>query len=485
MMERRTNVQPTITGQGPMGQQNKKAMCNKSNTFCKMLQILRMFISGGDYTRITTELKQPFPCVETKMKFLLGRVNEIDPSLAARCLSKLKSKCGMQSCRKRPRQQEQQQQQQLEQQPEQQPAVASPTTDVEFSQGPSKRQACAGESVIASPQATTITTTASPDTTAEDAFTRLLCAIRKNNTDLITSVLNHSVTGDNAQQKKLTERTDVQGNTALQVAVEEGDASIVKQLLDSGLFDVNALGARADRRTPLMLASRAGHVQTCKVLLEYGDGVTVDTLDAYKCSALHLAIRYQHHAVLPLLLDNTSMLETSVPDINRLTPLMVAAIADNVTALNVLLERGASQSARTGAGYTSFMLAAKAGSLDTMSRLFDEKTSLKEVCGQGYTALHLAARNGHSQVALKLIEFGFAVDVKTSKVETGVCMLRTPLMMACELGRTETALVLVSMGADVDAEDAKQMTPGKFAAANGHMRTLKALELTAQDSAWV
>lgn len=127
---------------------------------------------------------------------------------------------------------------------------------------------------------------------------------------------------------------------ALHRAADTGQAELVALLLEAGASVDARTRFRTPmhaRRTPLMLASAAGHEAVVRLLLERGADASL--LDADHRSALSLAARAGHLAVVRRLIEAGAPLDP-VDDQQR-TPLHAAIAAGHPEAAMALIDAGA------------------------------------------------------------------------------------------------------------------------------------------------
>jgi ankyrin repeat protein len=162
--------------------------------------------------------------------------------------------------------------------------------------------------------------------------------------------------------------------TALELAIEDGDAQLVKVLLDDGA-DVNAIKPRAwtaleqalqnDREEIALLllqagadvdaigahgwralhvAARKGNANTVKLCVDHG--ADINAITDRRQTALHLACYSGDEAPIRLLIDKGSDIEA--PDVRLARPIHIAASNGHESALRLLFEKGVSLEARAG-----------------------------------------------------------------------------------------------------------------------------------------
>jgi ankyrin repeat domain-containing protein 50 len=118
--------------------------------------------------------------------------------------------------------------------------------------------------------------------------------------------------------------------------ISEQELVIYNLLLETGKVDADSKDG-ADSRTPLSWAARYGHEAVVKLLLE--KGTELETKDNYGRTPLSWAAVNGHEAVLKLLLEKGAELETK--DNYGRTPLSWAAVNGHEAVVKLLLEKGA------------------------------------------------------------------------------------------------------------------------------------------------
>lgn len=140
-------------------------------------------------------------------------------------------------------------------------------------------------------------------------------------------------------------------------------------------------------------------------------------------------------------------------DIDKYTPLHVAAEKNDVDFINFLVSKGANVNvASTGAGWTPFESAIMKNSVDAMKALVKHGVRIQPVGKRFNRFLHLAVLS-NAPAALKfLLESGLPVDVKDGSGST-------PLHKAAFSGDTELIQILLKHGADISATNSHGETP--------------------------
>lgn len=136
------------------------------------------------------------------------------------------------------------------------------------------------------------------------------------------------------------------GSTALYSAVELGNESLVRQLVESGA-DVNKVSGRK-KEVPLRKAIASG----CRPLIEFliSSGADVDARDADRVSLLHVAVEQGDKATMLLLLRKGACVDAR--DKAKLTPLHYAARKGRKSLVELLVSNGARVTARGYRGST-------------------------------------------------------------------------------------------------------------------------------------
>jgi ankyrin repeat protein len=202
--------------------------------------------------------------------------------------------------------------------------------------------------------------------------------------------------------------------TPLHYAAFYGLLDVVKLLVIERPQDVNALGFDYDG-TPLFGASRNGHLEVARVLLE--NGADVKARDNKHRAPLHWASKRGRVEVVRILLEHGA--DAKVQDDRGRSPLHRASQHGHVEVARILLESDADQLAH------------------------DKK---------GRTSLHWASKRGHVAVARVLLSHG--ADVEAQDINT-----RTPLDRALERGHLDVARVLFEHGADTNTLEEKSQVP--------------------------
>ena len=303
------------------------------------------------------------------------------------------------------------------------------------------------------------------------------------------------------------------GQTMLERAAQGGVYETAKTLLDLGA-NVNSTSSYG---SPLSWATGGGYLALCRLLLDHGadpnggndydkpltdamSGLSYDegqavnsALGQYYVSTsvtvlpntpavrervkrmllqqqrqadeirAHLQKKAQLEAALPnraqkamlilqALLDRGA--DVNLPLKDGETPLMAAAKAGSVEAINLLLRHGARSDARTADHRTALMFASVSAEVSRL--LLDKGNDVNAKDDRGYTALIDATMGKNASVVRLLVERGADVNAKNQFGDT-------PLLDA-ETWEDPTAVrILLDHGADVTMRDKDGKTPLQLA----------------------
>jgi ankyrin repeat protein len=206
-----------------------------------------------------------------------------------------------------------------------------------------------------------------------DSISPLLAAIRNNHVDAARLLLQYGANIHRQTKDKLS---------ALDLVVGDDD-SMIKLLLENG-----AKCRRGDDHN-LLYASRIGRINMVRRLLEHG--VAVDTLNAKKQTALHLACDNGDCAIAELLLNYGA--NPNLKDKQGLTPLHQACM--------------------TVPGHDE-----QQDYLNLVVLLLSHKVNINEQDKKGWTALHLATNNADLRLTRLLLTHHANVHIKDQQCNT-------------------------------------------------------------------
>ena len=250
-----------------------------------------------------------------------------------------------------------------------------------------------------------------------------------------------------------------EGRTMLSnIASREGGGDCIRLLLGLG-FPVDTRGPSLhghDGLTPLAEAVASGRRENVAALLEGGANREVlAPIYHERClwrgqdesdegTPLLVAISKRMGPVAQTLLDagaSPNSISTS-----GVTPLMLAARADDSDMVLALCKKGALVDARAPqSGPSALYLAAENNALRAAEALLQYGATV-ELGNKGATPLRAAADRGFEKMVTLLLDHGANVNTQDD-------LNRTPLMSAAKKGRTGLFELLVRRGANQDLED--------------------------------
>ena len=179
--------------------------------------------------------------------------------------------------------------------------------------------------------------------------------------------------------------------------------------------------------TPLIIAAHNGHLNSVKILLQYGadieDRGTLEIEDQVieGCTPLWAAAAFGRLDVVKLLIEQNADVDgrTSTDS----TPLRAAVYGGHLDDVRCLVESGADVNARTDRESTPLTVACYRGHLNTVTYLINKGAFIDLQDKDGNTALHYAVQWGHFEIVSELLALG-ALQLPNNQ---GL----TPLLYAC------------------------------------------------------
>jgi len=259
------------------------------------------------------------------------------------------------------------------------------------------------------------------------------------------------------ERRERAERPPLPCGTPLHYAAFCGVHDIAKILAIEHPQDVNSQRVD-DSSSPLHLASRGGHVDLARMLVERGADVSTKKKD--RLTALHSASYGGHVDLARMLIEHGA--DVSAQNEDGWTALHLASEYGHVDFARMLIERGADVSAQNEDGWTVLHSASYNGHLDLAQMLVELDGDVSAQNKDGSTTLHLASHNGHADLARMLIERG--ADVSAQNKDGW-----TPLHLASEHGHVDFSRMLIEHGADISAHNKDGWTALHSASYNGHL----------------
>lgn len=250
---------------------------------------------------------------------------------------------------------------------------------------------------------------------------------------------------------------DVEGNTALHIAVSRNSLECTRLLLESGA-DPNAQNNQGN--TALHLAVSTNSLKCTHLLLHSGADPNVQ--NNQKASALHIAARLGHEGPMKLLLDKGADPNLTDQDLN--VPLHLVIYLKNLDLscllVDILLQHLRNKKVMVNKkdknGITALHVAAFLNRTEVVLKLIHNDANVKAKANNNGTPLDFAASNDAYLVVEQLLMSGANVNRKGWKS-------RTPLHIAASCGAQRAAQILVNWGADKNARDELGLTPMHYA----------------------
>lgn len=190
---------------------------------------------------------------------------------------------------------------------------------------------------------------------------------------------------------------DLQGETALHIAIRQKSETLVRYLLEHG---AGVAVPDRDGWTPLMTAAWVNEGSIVTLLTrQHADP---NAAGAGNLTPLGIALQGDKEAATVALIEAGA-------DVNRpvgaagYTPLMLAVAGQSKTAAQVVLKRGADVNARNQGGITALMIAAAADQPELVALLVQAGANVAARSETGETALSIARAKDY-QAVMKLLE---------------------------------------------------------------------------------
>jgi len=264
--------------------------------------------------------------------------------------------------------------------------------------------------------------------------------------------------------------TDVQGRTALHLALANGESAIVEALVAN-----NARFEAKDTRglTPVHVAASVGDFTAMRSMIRAGARCNMP--DRRGQTAVHTCVESGSLDVLAVLLKEAKHAALDLKDVDGLTPLLLAVHLGHHSQAGLLLRRGADATVTTPDGLSALHLATKMANMECIRALVNaNKESFFLFDEHGRTATHLAATEGNSVVLDALLAAGAEKEILD---ESG----RTPLHWAVVTNNMDCIHLLVKKKVDTNIRDKFGGTPLHYAIQQGSPEAVEALAAAGTD----
>ncbi|HTI99757.1 MAG TPA: ankyrin repeat domain-containing protein, partial [Dongiaceae bacterium] len=309
--------------------------------------------------------------------------------------------------------------------------------------------------IIATPQSSP---DAVPALSEEDQEIARLQQMLQNSPDLINKVPPNDVTplGKAAASGQLkvaaflldhganvNQPANVDNKSPLYLAAQAGNRAMVDLLLQRGAaINVQIPGGRSESltgQTPLYVAVNEKYQAVTEVLL--ANHADANLANSYGLTPLHLAIQNQDMKLVQMLLAAGAQVNQA--DSNQRTPLSLAVDARSPEMVDLLLAHHATVNVTNAwQGNSPLLYAALYDNLKMVQSLLAAGAQVDAENDSGRTPLSYAAKNRSPEIALVLLKAG--ANVNGGKLDA-------PLLAAIAGNNPDTAKVLLEAGADPNA----------------------------------
>ena len=266
---------------------------------------------------------------------------------------------------------------------------------------------------------------------------------------------------------KIVDTKDAEGSTPLHKASRKGHLDVVKFLIENGA-NVNAQTTFGGNMVPLHWASGKGHLNVVKLLVENGANVDAQTTSKYKgnMTPLHWASEGGHLNVAKFLIKNGAKIDAKNSE-NKIL-LHLASMENDLDQVKFLIKNGAKIDAKDEEGVTPLHMASERGHLNVAKFLIKNGANVNAQTIYGGTPLHFASNGKRLNVVKFLIENGANVNAQTTRHSKSSRMIlyykngKTPLHMASGQGCLSVVKFLIKNGAKVNIQTISGTTPLHF-----------------------
>ncbi|XP_063907537.1 uncharacterized protein LOC135125783 [Zophobas morio] len=250
-------------------------------------------------------------------------------------------------------------------------------------------------------------------------------------------------------------------STPLIIASREGHLTVVEFLIKCGA-EIN----RADKtgKTPLYAASSEGHEKIVECLVKCG--AEINRADNIGATPLFSASFQGHEKIVECLVKCGA-------EINRLdkygkTPLYTASSQGHEKIVECLAKSGAEINRADKDGDTPLYAACFQGHQKIVECLVKCGAEINRADYYGRTPVYLASSQGHEKIVECLVKCGAEINRADKDGET-------PLYAACFQGHQKIVECLVKCGAEINRADYYGRTPVYLASSQGHEKIVECL----------
>jgi ankyrin repeat protein len=202
-------------------------------------------------------------------------------------------------------------------------------------------------------------------------------------------------------------------------AIVNNNLPRVNELISQGInidrFDDDLL------YTPLILASKVGHLLIVKKLLEHN--ANINKYSENGNTALLEAVRNERLSVVRELIARNA--NVNIVDSSYMSPLLLACDKDNVEIFELLITHGADINVRDKLGFSPITKASFIGNLEMVRELIRLGANVNDHINNRQTALMLASINGHLFIVQVLIASGANINARDDNNNTALTLAQS------------------------------------------------------------
>ena len=298
--------------------------------------------------------------------------------------------------------------------------------------------------------------------TPQSSQTPLMYACRRGHVATVATLLERGACVDIISKR---------GGSALFEAVFAHETQVLNTLIIKSEPDVNAANAQYSGQTALMIAVQEGQMDIIRALLTKIN-LNINMKDRNDNTALCHAIVSGRPEVALYILDHAQGLDLNSQNWKGSSALMLAATKGQADVVGRLLSKGADTIRRDKEDCgTAILRAVDEGQLGVLETMIKHRVDIHCLDDRGRTLLHSAAFGGWDDIVRLLLEKGLHKNAKDKK---GM----TPLHDASRNANDECTVIttLIAFEADTSLEDNKGRTPWTVAWQNGNRIIMKVLD---------